>query len=127
MNPSEHAVSIDAAIAMRASFASSGSSLAALKFFDALVDLLTGSGQKQQAACRFSGNDRDRRRIQLAAGRKQTSNMPCGTHPVQAFAATDTGRAASRSDGLQCRVQQCQVQYAAQQLVIMTTRNLDAR
>jgi len=37
----------DAAIAMRASFASSGSSLAALKFFDALVDLLTGSGQKQ--------------------------------------------------------------------------------
>jgi len=47
MNPSEHAVSIDAAIAMRASFASSGSSLAALKFFDALVDLLTGSGQKQ--------------------------------------------------------------------------------
>jgi len=44
--------------------------------------------------------------------------MPCGTHPVQAFAATDTGRAASRSDGLQCRVQQCQVQYAAQQLVI---------
>ena len=65
--------------------------------------------------------------VQLAAGRKQTSNMPCGTHPVQAFAATDTGRAASRSDGLQCRVQQCHVQYAAQQFVIMTTRNLDAR
>jgi hypothetical protein len=45
MDPSEDAVSIDAAIAMRATFARD--SLAVRASFDALVDLLTGSGQKQ--------------------------------------------------------------------------------
>jgi len=43
-DPSEDAVSIDAAIAMRAMFAQD--SPAARAYFDALVGLLTGSGEK---------------------------------------------------------------------------------
>jgi hypothetical protein len=43
---SEDAVSIDATHAMRAMFGASGSAPAALKFFDALVALLTGGGRK---------------------------------------------------------------------------------
>ena len=45
IDPTEDAVSIDAAIAMRTTFAQD--SPAARAFFDAPVDLLTGSGQKQ--------------------------------------------------------------------------------
>lgn len=45
IDPSEDAVSIDAAIAMRASFARD--SPAVLALFHALVDLLTGAGRKQ--------------------------------------------------------------------------------
>jgi hypothetical protein len=44
IDPSEDAVSIDAAIAMRATFAKD--SPAVLAFFDALVELLTGVGRK---------------------------------------------------------------------------------
>ena len=44
IDPSEDAVSIDAAFVMRATFAQD--SLAARAFFDALVGLLTGSGEK---------------------------------------------------------------------------------
>jgi hypothetical protein len=43
--PSEDAVSIEATYAMRASFAASGFSPAALKFFDALVAVLTGGAR----------------------------------------------------------------------------------
>ena len=46
IDPSEDAVSIDAPNALRASFASSGFAPAALKFFDALLRLLTGEGRK---------------------------------------------------------------------------------
>jgi hypothetical protein len=46
IDPSEDAVSIDAIYAVRASFAASGFAPAALKFFDALVELLTGGGRK---------------------------------------------------------------------------------
>src|SRR5262245_59009198 len=45
IDPSEDAVSIEATYAMRASFAASGFAPAALKFFDALVELLTGAGE----------------------------------------------------------------------------------
>jgi len=45
IDPSEDAVSIEAAIAMRATFAQDSAAVRA--FFDALVDLLTGSGQRQ--------------------------------------------------------------------------------
>ena len=45
IDPSEHAVSIDAAIAMRGTFAEDGG--AVLAFFDALVALLTGGGQRK--------------------------------------------------------------------------------
>ena len=45
IDPSEDAVSIDAAIAMQAAFAQG--SPAVRTFFDALVGLLTGSGQRQ--------------------------------------------------------------------------------
>ena len=46
IDPSEDAVSIDAVYAMRASFATSDLAPAALRFFDALVELLTGEGRK---------------------------------------------------------------------------------
>jgi hypothetical protein len=46
IDPSEDAVSIDAAIAMRATFAQDSSAVRAM--FDALVALLTGGGQKKQ-------------------------------------------------------------------------------
>ena len=46
IDPSEDAVSIEATNAMRESFASSGFAPAALKFFDALLKLLTGEGRK---------------------------------------------------------------------------------
>jgi len=42
--PSEDAISIDAAIAMRATFARDSTAVRLL--FDALVDLLTGSGRR---------------------------------------------------------------------------------
>jgi hypothetical protein len=45
IDASEDAVSIDAAIAMRTTFAQD--SPAVLAFFDALVDVLTGKGRKQ--------------------------------------------------------------------------------
>ena len=45
IGPSEHAVSIDAAIAMRARFGHDAPAVRA--FFDALAGLLTGRGQKQ--------------------------------------------------------------------------------
>jgi hypothetical protein len=45
IDPSEDAVSIDAAIAMRGTF--SQDSPAVRAFFDALGELLTGAGQKQ--------------------------------------------------------------------------------
>ena len=41
------AVSVEATNAMRASFATGDLAPAALKFFDALVELLTGAGRKQ--------------------------------------------------------------------------------
>ena len=44
IDPSEDAVSIDAAIAMRGTFAED--SLAMRAYFDALVELLTGAGRK---------------------------------------------------------------------------------
>ena len=47
IDPSEEEVSISAVHAMRQSFASSGFAPAALKFFDALVALLTGEGRRQ--------------------------------------------------------------------------------
>lgn len=46
IDPSEDAVSIEAAIAMRATVAQD--SPAVLTFFDAVVDLLTGTGRKQE-------------------------------------------------------------------------------
>ena len=46
IDPSEDAVSIEATYAMRASFAASGFAPAALNFFDALVELLTGAGKR---------------------------------------------------------------------------------
>ena len=46
IDPSEDAVSIEATYAMRASFAASGFAPAALKFFDAVVELLTGAGER---------------------------------------------------------------------------------
>jgi len=46
MDPREDDVSIQAVYAMRESFASSGFAPAALKFFDALLELLTGAGRK---------------------------------------------------------------------------------
>ena len=46
IDPSEDAVSIDATYAMRASCAASGFAPAVLKFFDALVELLTGAGER---------------------------------------------------------------------------------
>jgi len=46
IDPSEDVVSIEATYAMRASFAASGFAPAALKFFDALVALLTGAGDR---------------------------------------------------------------------------------
>ena len=45
-DPSEDVVSIDAATAMRACFESSDFAPAAVKFFDALLRLLTGDGRK---------------------------------------------------------------------------------
>ena len=45
IDPSEDAVSIDAAIAMRTTFAQD--STAVIAMFDELVDLLTGRGRKQ--------------------------------------------------------------------------------
>lgn len=45
IDPSEDAVSIDAAIAMRTTFAQDSTAVIAL--FEELVDLLTGSGRKQ--------------------------------------------------------------------------------
>jgi hypothetical protein len=47
IDPSEDAVSIEATYAIRASFASSGFAPAALKFFDALVQLLSGGGERK--------------------------------------------------------------------------------
>ena len=44
IDPSEDAISIDAVIAMRATFARDATALRSL--FDALVDLLTGSGRR---------------------------------------------------------------------------------
>ena len=44
IDPSEDAISIDAAIAMRATFARDSTAVRLL--FDALVDLLTGSGRR---------------------------------------------------------------------------------
>lgn len=46
IDPSEDAVSVEATYAMRASFAASGFAPAALKFFDALAELLTGAGER---------------------------------------------------------------------------------
>src|SRR5262245_40504198 len=46
IDPSEDAVSIEATQAMRASFAAGDLAPAVLKFFDALVEVLTGDGQK---------------------------------------------------------------------------------
>ena len=46
IDPSEDAVSIEAVHAMRASFADSDFAPAVLKFFDAVVALLTGAGRK---------------------------------------------------------------------------------
>ena len=46
IDPSEDAVSIEATHAMRASFAIGEMAPAVLKFFDALVVVLTGGGQK---------------------------------------------------------------------------------
>lgn len=46
IDPSEDAVAIEATYAMRASFAGSDMAPAVLKFFDALIALLTGTGQK---------------------------------------------------------------------------------
>jgi hypothetical protein len=46
IDPSEDAVSVDAAIAMRATFAQDSSAVRAM--FKALVALLTGGGQKKQ-------------------------------------------------------------------------------
>ena len=46
IDPSEDAVSIEATYAMRASFDASGFAPAALKFLDALVELLTGAGER---------------------------------------------------------------------------------
>ena len=46
IDPSEDAVSIEATNALRESFAGSGVAPEALKFFDALAAILTGSGQK---------------------------------------------------------------------------------
>lgn len=47
IDPSEDAVSIQATYAMRASFASSDLAPATLKFFDALVRLLTAAGERK--------------------------------------------------------------------------------
>ena len=46
IDPSEDVVSIQATHTMRASFAASGFAPAVLKFFDALVTLLTGGERK---------------------------------------------------------------------------------
>ena len=46
IDPSEDAVSIDATNAMRTAFAASDLAPAALKFLDALLELLTGGGRK---------------------------------------------------------------------------------
>lgn len=46
IDPSEDTVSIEATYAMRQSFAASGFAPAALKFFDALIELLTGAGER---------------------------------------------------------------------------------
>jgi hypothetical protein len=46
IDPSEDAVSIEATYAMRASFAAGGFATAALKFFDALVEMPTGVGER---------------------------------------------------------------------------------
>ena len=46
IDPSEDAVSVEATYAMRASFAASGFAPAALTFFDALAELLTGAGER---------------------------------------------------------------------------------
>jgi hypothetical protein len=63
IDPSEDAVSIDAAMAMRDQFAAD--SPAALALFNALVDLLTGDGrrhQPRQSGIAPAGNDRLRPR-----------------------------------------------------------------
>jgi hypothetical protein len=46
IDPSEDAVSIEATNAMRAAFAASDLAPAALKFLDALLEILTGAGRK---------------------------------------------------------------------------------
>jgi hypothetical protein len=46
IDPSEDAVSVEAIYAMRAAFAAGDMAPAVLKFFDALVALLTGRGQR---------------------------------------------------------------------------------
>ena len=47
-DPSEDTVSTEATYALRESFASGDMAPAVLKFFDALVALLTGGGQRQR-------------------------------------------------------------------------------
>ena len=46
IDPSEDAASIEATYSLRAAFPAGDMAPAALKFFDALVELLTGDGQK---------------------------------------------------------------------------------
>ena len=55
IDPSEDAISIEANYALRASFATSGFAPATLKFFDALAELLTGTGELHQRG--FGGRE----------------------------------------------------------------------